>query len=89
MYTRVKELFVAGKEIIDKKRSTNLAGAGFCGLKDSETCRSHSGSSKMATTESASSECDGSDSSTSSTNDDDNNNNLIQSVQSEEFHVSV
>ena len=89
VYTRVKELFVAGKEIVDKKRSTNLAGAGFCGLKDSETCRSHSGSSKMATTESASSECDGSDSSTSSTNDDDNNNNLIQSAQSEEFHVSV
>ncbi len=88
VYTRVKELFVAGKEIIDKKRPTNLAGAGFCGLKDSESCRSHSGSSKMATTESASSECDGSDSA-SLTNDEDNNNNLIQSAQSEEFHVCV
>uniref|UniRef100_A0A0P4YCD1 GPI-anchored adhesin protein PGA55 n=1 Tax=Daphnia magna TaxID=35525 RepID=A0A0P4YCD1_9CRUS len=86
VYTRVKELFVVGK-LNEKKRPANLAGAGFSELNDSETARCRSGSSKMATTESAS-ECDSSDSSASVTNDDDHNNNLIQAVQSEEFHAT-
>lgn len=86
VYTRVKELFVVGK-LNEKKRPANLAGAGFSELNDSETVRCRSGSSKMATTESAS-ECDSSDSSASVTNDDDHNNNLIQAVQSEEFHAT-
>lgn len=85
VYTRVKELFVVGK-LNDKKRPANLTGVAFSDLNDAETVRCRSGSSKLATTESAS-ECDGSDSSVSLTNDDDHNNNLIQAVQSEEFHV--
>ncbi|KAI9555539.1 hypothetical protein GHT06_018054 [Daphnia sinensis] len=86
VYTRVKELFVVGK-LNEKKRPANLTGAAFSELNDSETTRCRSGSSKMATTESAS-ECDSSDSSASVTNDDDHNNNLIQAVQSEEFHAT-